>query len=160
LMAPQAAEAAPARRPADFFALAGSWQALLNELNGDRDADVDENAAQLPFALEAIPELRQRAAGNLLIGFDADVIENGTFASAVEFATSVGASLAVRVDGPGAPTGRTWRQDDKRRLRAKAATVSPGFNAEGENFKRLLGLWDNGGWWTFTRSQLSEFKRR
>src|SRR5262249_48015859 len=57
LMAPQAAEAVPARRPVDFFALAGSWQALLNELNGDGDGDVDDNAAQLPFALEAIPKL-------------------------------------------------------------------------------------------------------
>jgi hypothetical protein len=80
----------------------------------------------------------------LLIGFDADVVENGTFASAVELAISVGATLAVRVDGPGAPTGRTWRQDDRRRLRARAATVLSGIEAEEVNFKRLLDLWDNG----------------
>jgi subtilisin family serine protease len=160
LMAPQAVEAAPARRPVDFFALAGSWQALLNELNGDREGGVDDNAAQLPVALEAIPKLRQRSPGSLLIGFDADVIENGTFASAVELTTSVGATLAVRVDGPGAPTGRTWRQDDRRRLRARATTVLSGIEAEEVNFKRLLDLWDNGAWWTFTRRQLSDFRRR
>jgi subtilisin family serine protease len=160
LMVAQAAEAAPARTPFDFFALAGSWQALLNELNGDRDGAVDDDAAQLPFALEAIPKLRQRSDRSLLIGFDADVIENGTFASAAELAISVGATLGVRVDGPGAPTGRTWRQDDRRRLRARAATVLSGIEAEEVNFKRLLDLWDNGAWWTFTRRQLSDFRRR
>jgi subtilisin family serine protease len=160
LMLAQAAEAAPARTPFDFFALAGSWQALLNELNGNRDGAVDDDAAQLPFALEAIPKLLQRSAGSLLIGFDADVIENGAFASAVELAISVGATLAVRVDGPGTPTGRTWRQDDRRRLRARAATVLSGFDVEEVNFKQLLDLWDNGAWWTFTRRQLSDFRKR
>lgn len=142
------------------LALAGNWEALLNALNGATDATVALYAEQLPFALAAIPKLRQRTKGPLMIGFDADQIESRTFARAVDLATSLGAGLAVRVDGPGGPTLGTWRAGDKRRLRARAATVVPEVRVDDGNFQRVLDLWDSGAWWTFTRRQLAAFRQR
>lgn len=154
------AQTTVARLPVDFLAYASNWQALLNDLNGEPDAPVDDGAEQLPFALAAIPKLRERAAGRLLIGFDADDVMDGRLGKAVDCAVSAGASLAVFVEGPGAPAGRTWTKDEKYRLSGNAATVLPGVDARNMNFKTLLDLWDNRAWWTFTRRQLADFKKR
>jgi subtilisin family serine protease len=166
--APQVAMAHPAparpavtaRTPTDFFAYASNWQALLNALDGEPDAPIDDGADQRPFALAAIPKLRARTAGRLLVGFDAGDVAHDKLADAVDLAVSARASLAVFVEGPGAPSGRTWRKDEKRRLCSNAETVLPGVDVQRMDFKALLDLWDNRAWWTFTRNQLADFKKK